>query len=294
MTERIDLHIHSDRSSDGDYPPKEIVRLGKKHNLKAIAIADHDSVAAYPEALEYGRKYELEVIPNIELTTIFDHREFHLLLPFIDWEKPVVGKIVKEVDRRRRKEAKMRTEKLQELGFDISWEEVEKSSAPFAPLGIIIAQVLLEKPEAKKDPRLKKYLLGSHYIQAPYLFYKDYFMEGKPASVPRRNLSLLEVLEKSHLTGGVPILAHPGAYFQQATEKDIIKLKEKGLAGLEVYSSYHNSEDEKRYLNLCRRLDLVPTAGSDFHGSIKPHVKFADVKGGGYWMVEKIRERRPK
>ncbi|MFW6160306.1 MAG: PHP domain-containing protein [Acidobacteriota bacterium] len=293
MDERIDLHIHSDRSSDGDYPPREIVRLGRKHNLRAIAIADHDSVAAYPEALKYGQEFGLEVIPNIELTTIFNQREFHLLLPFIDWKKPFVEEIVQEVVERRRREAKKRTGKLQELGFDIEWEEVEQSSAPFAPLGVTIAQVLLKKPGSKKDPRLEKYLSGSHQIQAPYLFYKDYFMEGKPASVPRQNLSLTEVLDKSHLTGGVPVLAHPGAYFQQATEEDIRRLKEKGLAGLEVYSSYHDSEEKEKYLCFCQKFDLIPTAGSDFHGSIKPHVKFGGLQEGGCWMVEKLKERRP-
>jgi hypothetical protein len=40
-------------------------------------------------------------------------------------------------------------------------------------------------------------------------------------------------------------------------------------------------------------LDLVPTAGSDFHGTIKPQIPFGSLNHGGYWMVEELRKRRP-
>jgi hypothetical protein len=46
------------------------------------------------------------------------------------------------------------------------------------------------------------------------------------------------------------------------------------------------------YKGLAETLDLVPTAGSDFHGRIKPQVPFGSLKNGGYWMVEELRKRR--
>ena len=117
-------------------------------------------------------------------------------------------------------------------------------------------------------------------------------MEGKPASVQKRNVSLVEILEIIPKTGGVPVLAHPGAYFQQVKEKDIRYLKERGLEGLEVYTTYHEPEQTKLYKELADRYDLVPTAGSDFHGKIKPHIPFGAIKDGDYSMVEALRERR--
>ena len=62
--------------------------------------------------------------------------------------------------------------------------------------------------------------------------------------------------------------------------------------GIEVYSTYHDDEQKQHYLDLAEELDLVPTAGSDFHGSIKPHVPFGKVKEGRYWMVEELKKRR--
>jgi len=293
VTAEIDLHIHSNKSSDGDFSPFHIIQMAKRTKMRAISIADHDTVAAYPEALRFGEEAGVEVIPSVELTTIFEDREFHLLLPFVNWKKKVMADLVDQVSERRRREARERIQKLKELGFDISWKEVVKNSAPRPLLGVTIAQTLLKKAEKTGDPRLKKYLEGKKRPLAPYYFYKDYFMEGKPASVPRRNVNLLNVLEKTPKTGGVPVLAHPGAYFQQVKKEDLVLLKERGLEGLEVYTSYHDPEQTKFYKELAEELGLVPTAGSDFHGTIKPHIPFGFLKNGGYWMVEELRKRRP-
>lgn len=292
MRWHVDLHIHSNKSSDGDFSPFHIVRLASKSKLRAISIADHDTVAAYPEALRYGEEEGVEVIPSIELTTVFDDREFHLLLPFVNWEKKIVAELISRGSERKIAEAKERVRKLQELGFGLSWKEVAKKSKPNPPLGVTIAQILLEKYEKDKIPALEKYYKGSNRIFAPYFFYKDYFMEGKPAWVPKQNLDLLEVLRLAPQTEGVPVLAHPGAYFQNASKHDLAVLKESGLEGLEVYTTYHDSSQTEHYRAIAEELDLVPTAGSDFHGKIKPHIAFGSLKAGKYWMVEELRKRR--
>jgi hypothetical protein len=111
--------------------------------------------------------------------------------------------------------------------------------------------------------------------------------------VERRNVSLLDVLDKAPATGGVPVLAHPGAPFQQTTADDLRALQARGLKGLEVYTSYHDEEQTREYLSLAREFDLVATAGSDFHGSIKPHIPFGSLRAGQVRMVEELANRRP-
>ena len=56
-------------------------------------------------------------------------------------------------------------------------------------------------------------------------------MEGRPASVAKRHMPLVEVLDQAPGSGGVPVLAHPGAYFENATREDLAALKDRGLAG---------------------------------------------------------------
>lgn len=293
MSPSIDLHIHSSKSSDGDFSPFHIVQLAREKEMKAISIADHDTVAAYPEALRFGKDADVEIIPSMELTTIFEEREFHLLMPFLDWKSRSVSDLISRVAKRREKEARGRIEKLQNLGFDISWKEVQKEAGPFPPLGVTIAHILLRKAEKKRDSRLEKYLEDKKRPLAPYYFYKDYFTDGKPASVPRQNLRILDVLDIIPSSGAVPVLAHPGAYFQKVKKKDLLLLKDRGLQGLEIYTSYHSPKQSESYGRMARDLDLVPTVGSDFHGTIKPHIPFGCLSHGGYWMVEELKKRRP-
>ena len=85
MNGLVDFHVHSNRSCDGDFSPAELVGFAAARGFQAISIADHDTVAAYPEVVEDGRKAGVEIIPGIEVTTLYDGREFHLLLPFVDW-----------------------------------------------------------------------------------------------------------------------------------------------------------------------------------------------------------------
>jgi len=292
MDDRVDLHIHSSKSSDGDFTPFHLLKLAKENRMRAISICDHDTVEAYPEALEWSEKVGVEVIPSVELTTLFDGREFHCLLPFIHWESKALKKILAYVRRARIEEAKARLARLQELGFEITLEEVRREAGEAPPLGVTIAQVLIEKGRRLGMPALEKYYRSENRLLAPYIFYKDYFLEGSPAYVPKKTISLVDALEIVSRDGAVPVLAHPGAYFQRATREDLLVLKQKGLVGLEVYSSYHSPEQTAFYKKLAEEMDLVATAGSDFHGRIKPHIPFGFIKEGTYRMVEELKKRR--
>jgi predicted metal-dependent phosphoesterase TrpH len=266
--------------------------MAKKSGLRAISISDHDTVGAYPEALEWSSRLGVEIIPSAELTTLFDGREFHLLLPFVHWESRALRRILATIAEARMEEARERVAKLKGLGLDVSWEEVLLKTKGEPPLGVSIAQILIDKGRKEKIPALQKYYEGANLIFAPYIFYRDYFLEGGPAFATRRTVSLLEVLDVVAGNGAVPVLAHPGAYFERASREDLISLKERGLAGLEVYSTYHEPEQVQSYRALAQELDLVATAGSDFHGRIKPHVVFGQLKEGSYDMVEALKTRR--
>jgi hypothetical protein len=292
MSGFVDFHIHSFNSSDGDFSPAELVGMAAAEGFRAISIADHDTVAAYPEAVELGRRAGVEVIPGIEVTTLFGDREFHVLLPFVDWNSPILAGIIAKVGRARLSEARERVDKLREMGLPITWEEVVDRSGNNVPLGVSIAAQLLAKDEARTVPSLAVYLDEKNRGSAPYMFYRDFFMEGRPAFVSKRTIDVFEVMALAPETGGVPVLSHPGAYFQQTTRDDLVKLKDAGLRGVEVFTTYHEPEQTAYYKGLAEELGLVPTAGSDFHGRIKPHIRFGAIRDGQYWMVERLRNGR--
>ncbi|MCX6559244.1 MAG: PHP domain-containing protein [Candidatus Aminicenantes bacterium] len=288
----VDFHIHSTFSSDGEFTTAQIVAMARAAGFVAVSFADHDTVAAYPEAIALGRAVAVEVIPGMEVTTTYEGREFHCLLPLLDWSHPAVARISAAVSDGRWIEARERVDHLRRLGLDLTWEEVAAAVGATPPLGVKIAQVLLDKPESRRDPRLAVYYDESGRPRAPKYFYIDYFMEGKPAFVPKRHIPLLDVLDQAPASGAVPVLSHPGAYFQNTTRADLAKLRARGLEGLEVFTSYHDQAQTRFYADAARDFGLVATAGSDFHGRVKPQVPFGLIRDGHYGMINELRTRR--
>jgi predicted metal-dependent phosphoesterase TrpH len=288
----VDLHIHSTFSSDGEFTPAQIVDMARTDGFVAISFSDHDSVAAYPEAIETGRAAGVEVVPSMEVTATYGGREFHCLLPFLDWTHPAIARIAATVNDGRWIEARERVDNLRRLGLDLTWEEVAAATGSTPPLGVKIAQILLDKPESRRDPRLAVYYDASGKPLAPKHFYIDYFMEGKPAFAVKRHIPLLDVLDAAPSSGAVPVLSHPGAYFQNTTEADLAVLRARGLEGLEVFTSYHDEAQTRFYAAAAKALGLVATAGSDFHGRVKPQVPFGLIRDGHYGMISALISRR--
>lgn len=65
----IDTHVHTNLS-DGRESPGEVVSLASESHIDLISITDHDRMHAYPEAIEAGRRYGINVVPGVELTTM--------------------------------------------------------------------------------------------------------------------------------------------------------------------------------------------------------------------------------
>lgn len=77
----FDLHGHTRASPlDGiKYSPTEAVRRAKEVSLDGIAISDHETFNGIEEALAAGKKYNLIVIPGVEIITRCGNRFPHLL-----------------------------------------------------------------------------------------------------------------------------------------------------------------------------------------------------------------------
>jgi hypothetical protein len=56
-------------------------------------------------------------------------------------------------------------------------------------------------------------------------------------------------------------------------------LKTEGLGGIEVHYSTHTKRQTTEYLDLAKRLDMLVTGGSDFHGITKPDIDVGTGRG---------------
>ena len=260
--------------------------------LAGFSISDHDTVAAMAEGTQLAREFPLEFYPNVEISTHYLTRKFHVLAPLVDYRSAELQSMLQVLAEGRRHQAKARVERLRDLGFEITFEEVIRDTGNPVPTGPAIAQTLLAKPESREDPRLGRYLHGTEADRGVIAFYRDFFARGRPAFAGMERLGTLEALQLIRRSGGVPVLAHPGAPGYEADEKVLQTFVAHGLAGLEVYSSYHEPRSTRRFSDWAARWDLVKTAGSDFHGRVKPHVRIGSVKARGREMIEELMDRR--
>ncbi|MDD4170194.1 MAG: PHP domain-containing protein, partial [Desulfotomaculaceae bacterium] len=79
----VDMHVHT-TASDGKDSPALIVAQAREIGLKAVAITDHDTVAGIEQAIKAAGLNRIEVIPGIELSTVYGNEELHILGYFID------------------------------------------------------------------------------------------------------------------------------------------------------------------------------------------------------------------
>lgn len=69
---RIDLHVHTTNSIDGECSVGEAIRSAQAAGLDGFAITDHNTVAGHSEARKLSRKGFL-IIPGIEISSTHGH-----------------------------------------------------------------------------------------------------------------------------------------------------------------------------------------------------------------------------
>ena len=276
----IDLHTHS-TASDGTFTPSELVAAAVATGLKAIALTDHDTVQGLPEACAAGSELGLEVIGGCELSVHSEHGSMHLLglwLPL----KPVRLQVTLDHLtnlRKSRNESIIRN--LNSYGVDITYDELEE----IANGGTIgrphIAQLLINK------------VLALNFQDA----FLHWLRPGTKGYAPKEKLLPREAIDFLKDENATVILAHPCTLRLAGKELDNVlrELKDWGLDGIEVFYSMHTQAQTNTYASLCRKFDLLPSAGSDFHGDNKPNIALGRGKGGlrpSYDLVRRMKESR--
>lgn len=78
MYKKGDFHIHS-TASDGEFNPEEIIKISKERKVDIISITDHNTTKSIEEAIYYGEKYKIKVIPGVEISTRYKGSKVHIL-----------------------------------------------------------------------------------------------------------------------------------------------------------------------------------------------------------------------
>lgn len=243
----IDLHAHT-TASDGQHAPAELMELAHRAGVTCLAVTDHDTVAGLSEAGEAARARGIELVPGIELSAFLFRKEIHILGHFVSPEEPRLGRFSEHLRGERHARMEQMVTKMRELGYPVSMEDVLA----------IAGDAHLARPHLARALVAKGYCLDTREA------FDRFLGDGKPAFVDRYRLGADEAIDLIRNAGGTATLAHPGV--SKVERHEISQLKEAGLSGIEVFHSDHPLPLREKLLQLARELDLVPTAGSDFHG----------------------------
>ena len=277
----VDLHLHT-TASDGILSPAEIVRYAKAKGLQAIAITDHDTIEGCEEGLSEGKKIGFEVIPGIEVSAEYSPGSMHLLGFFLDIHHPFLNERLGYLQKARAERNPKMVAKLNQLGIEVTYEEVLKASGGGQVGRPHFANVLLEKK----------------YVRNFQEAFDRYLKKGAPAYVDKFRFTSKQALHFINEAQGIAVLAHPntlGISKYSELERLIVQLVDEGLKGIEVYYPEHSAAEVAQYKTLADRYGLLSTGGTDYHGIEKNGLDIGVGRGEmklPYSIVENMKALR--
>jgi hypothetical protein len=246
---KADLHMHT-TYSDGIFSPYELIKKCKQHGLSVISITDHDSVAAFPDAIEYGKEFGVEVIPGVELSALVDDRDVHILGYFLDYTNKRLLEYLEFFRRERVKRAERIVAKLNTINVPLTIESVLEQAGHGAVGRPHIASAMVEEG----------------YIETYHQAFEKFIGNGGPAFEKKFQLTLKDAIQLISSSGGLSFLAHPGRF---TTEELLQQTIRSGLDGIEVVHPSHQPSHTAYYRGVVNEYFLLESGGSDFHGGKK-------------------------
>ncbi len=276
---KVDLHMHSIYSDDGELLVEKIVDLAKNNNTSVIAITDHNSVKGVTKAIEYGKKKDVKVISGVELDCTYNGLNLHLLGYGFDSSLPIFNEIYDDVFRQEIANSEEKIRLIQDsTDLEVDKDKILKLANGQIVTGELIGEVILEEKNNHKNKLLQPYLPGGEKDDMPFVhFYWDFFSQGKIAYTPMEFLDFSNAIKIIKDAGGIAVLAHPGNNLK--SDKNIVhELIKAGIDGIEVYSTYHKDEDTEFFKKVAEENNLIITCGTDFHGKNKPNIKLGNFR----------------
>ena len=260
---KVDFHVHS-TASDGTFAPSELVAQAERGAFAAFALTDHDNCDGVAEFL--AAEASVPRIAGVELSIEpgegFDR--FHLLALGVDPRNAELKSFLRGILEGRNGRNERIFANFHRLGIDIKPE----------PHGEVLAR-----------PHFARWLVENGYAADIPSAFEKYLLSDSPEETrcyeERYHPSQEETFRIVHAAGGICVMAHPKYWRREwkrtgcdyaAAERELARLKEAGLDGLECHYQANLPEENMEFTRIAARLGLLKSAGSDFHGANKPTI----------------------
>ncbi|NNF62945.1 MAG: PHP domain-containing protein [Acidimicrobiia bacterium] len=260
----VDLHLHS-TASDGTETPTAVVELAAAAGLSAIALTDHDNLDGIAEARIAANRVGVDLISGAELSVGWTTGAMHLLVYFLEpGPGPLQDRLVELQQSRANRNQEM-VGALNELGIDITYDEILAEAG-----GTGVGR-----------PHFAGVLIKKGVVPDVETAFDRYLAAGRPAYRGRKRLDAAEAIELARESGAATSIAHPHTIGAGAPDYEaaFAELAAVGLTGVECWYPEYEPTLRNHLAEIAESHGLVATGGSDFHGSYKPSIQVGVGKG---------------
>jgi 3',5'-nucleoside bisphosphate phosphatase len=245
----IDLHMHT-TASDGTSSPEDLVARLEKAGITTFSVTDHDTMASVAAVTALGAAKGLTCVPGIEITTVHDGHDVHVLGYFLDAGSDRLQQLLARIRSLRVERAAEISDRLAAAGVPIDVQALVAGANPTSPRSIA-------------RPQIARALIAAGHVATVSEAFDRYLSEGCCAYVPHRGPSPAEAIAVVGQAGGIASMAHPGTVNRDELVPELV---DAGLTAIEAYHSAHDEPTTVRYLALARAHGVAVSGGSDFHG----------------------------
>ena len=255
---KVDFHVHT-TSSDGVISPIEVVQRAYKNNVEYLAITDHDTLGGLNEAIEESLKYDITLIPGIELSTQHNNESIHILGFFKDdsyKSEELIEELAKIKDHRIVR-AKRIVHKLKEtFNIEVNFDKIFKDAK-----------------DTIARPHIAREIIKCGYPYTVDEVFDNFIGKSCKAYVPTLKLSTIDGIKLLKKYNAIVFLAHPKFIFNSS----INEFLEMNFNGVESIYYQNTDEENLSFVKLANENNLLISCGSDFHGNLKTDIRHGDI-----------------
>ncbi len=253
----IDLQMHT-MYSDGTWTPEQLLDYLVSEGFGLGAITDHDRADTAASLQELARRKGMPLLVAVEISAAWNGEPVDMLCYGFEPGPSALGEVAQDIARRQSENTREVCENLRGKEYVLEEQEVA---------------ALLEKPSAQQPHELvallKQHGYGTREPAAGQII-TDAGFEWATAE-------LAAVVEATHRSGAVCLIAHPGRgggyVVFDAALLDRLR-QEIPIDGFEVYYPDHTPEQVAMYREYAREHHLLTSSGSDSHGPEKKPIKY--------------------
>jgi 3',5'-nucleoside bisphosphate phosphatase len=253
-----DLHNHT-LASDGTLTPQALVQRAARNGVACLAVTDHDDTSSIADARLAAAQAGIGFVAGVEISVTFCDKTIHVVGLGIDESNAALSHGLAQIRQ----------------GRDSRAQRMDDALVAHGVHGALAgALTYASNPKLVSRTHFARHFVATGLADDIPAVFQKYLVEGKLGFVPHDWVTLSQALSWIHGAGGVAVLAHPGRYRFNTTQRWVLLSEFKDLGGqaIEVVTGSHTVAQYMEYAKLAVEFGFAASRGSDFHSPTESRV----------------------